>query len=101
MKREIKMKEKISHIRMENITQIVCTIYGYLLILDFMNANKWTTAAVRHWIVEGTAALIKTIYFRAALVSGWRFRMKNILHWRRGCASIFTVNKKLDFFKIN
>lgn len=65
---------------MGNIAQVGCTICNDLLILDFMNENKWTAATGRHWIVEGIASLNKAIYFRAAFISGWKFRTKNMLH---------------------
>lgn len=35
------------------------------------------------------------MYFRDALDSEWKFKMKNVLCWGRGCAFVSTGNKKL------
>lgn len=35
----------------------VWTLDGALLILNFLNTNEQTTAAERHWIVEGAPEL--------------------------------------------
>lgn len=39
------------------LTFEVWTLYGALLILNFLNANEQTTATERHWIMKGTAEL--------------------------------------------
>ena len=78
---------------MGNITQEVWTLYGALLILNFLNVNEQTTAAERHWTVESTAELNQPIYFRNALTLRWK--LKYVLHWRRDYAFVSIGHKRL------
>ena len=80
---------------MGNITQGAWTLYGALLILNFLNINEQTIAAERHWVVEGTAELNQPIYYRHVVGYEWKFRMENVLPWRRGYSFVSIRNKGL------
>ena len=57
-------------------------LHNALLILNFLNANeKGKTAAERHWIIEKTSELNKSVYFKDVLTLEWKLR--DVLCWGR------------------
>lgn len=71
-----------------------------MLIFDFVNVNRETTAIQRHGIEEGVDEINQPRYFKDALTSKWKSKTKFVkweskMLWRRGFCFLSTRNTGL------